>query len=370
MKVNREQLLQVLDSVYPGVSQREILEQSSCYVFRKGKVQTFSDEIYCCRATGLDKAIVGAVKADKLLEQLRKWPDDEVDVTSDGKHLLFTARKKKAGLVLQAEIVLPLEHVERPEEWKPIPEDFGDAVAVVQQCAGTDESTFSLTCVHIAPKWVEACDNFQACRWPLKTKLAKSTLVRRDSIKHVGSMGATEWAETEGWLHFRSPNGLELSCRRYLDDYPDLTSALEVGGVKTTLPKGLSEACDKASVFSDENADVNNVTIQISTGKLVVRGEGASGWYTETKKVDYRGDPMTFSASPVVLTDLVKRHTECTIGEGKLLVDAGSYQYALHLYIPDAVPEPEPDDEGDAEAGKAAMKTARKKKAMAMEDEE
>lgn len=367
MKVKREQLLQVLDSVYPGVSQRDILEQSSCFIFRKGKVETFNDELYCCRKTGMDKTITGAVRADKLLEQLRKWLDEDIDVTSDGKHLLVAAGKKKMGLVLQAEIVLPLEHVERPTEWRKLPEDFGDAVSVVQQCASTDESVPTLTYVHIAPKWVEACDNFQACRWPMKTKLGQSMFVRRESIRHVGSMGATEWSETEGWLHFRSPNGLELSCRRYIDDYPDLSPVLTVEGEKAKLPKGLAEACDKAGVFSGENADMNNVTIQLGAGKLIVRGEGASGWYSETRKADYHGESMTFSASPAVLADLVKRHTECTIGDGKLLVDAGSYQYVLNLYVPELVPDGK--DEEDAEAGKEAMKKVRKKAVDAEEAE-
>ncbi len=346
MKVKKDQFLTVIQSVSPGLSTREILEQSSCYVFAGGHVNTFNGELSCRRPlTPLSKelaTLTGAVKADKLIAQLEKWPDEEVDVTTTTDALVFTAGRKEFGLKMEATVHLPIDQIERPEEWKKLPEDFAEAIGVVEKCAGTNETQFALICVHLSPKWLEACDNFHLVRWPMRTGLKRSTLIRKSSAKHLNGLGVTEWAETEAWLHFRNPTtGVELSCLRYLEDYLDLSSFLKPEGEKITLPKGLSEACEKAAVLSSENPEADQVQITLTPGRLVVRGEGASGWFTERKKVVYDGAPMSFRASPAVLGDLVKRHTEGLVSPGRLLVNAERYIYVLNLYVPEPETAPE-----------------------------
>ena len=59
--INRELFLEQLESVQPGLSTREIIEQSSCYVFRGGEVITFNDEIACSQKC--DIGIEGAVRS-------------------------------------------------------------------------------------------------------------------------------------------------------------------------------------------------------------------------------------------------------------------------------------------------------------------
>lgn len=381
MKINREAFITVLESVSPGLAAKEQIEQSTCYAFQAGDVFTFNDEIFCRRPSGLPQDLTGATRADKMVEQLSKWLDDELEAGVKGNDLVFSAKKRKTGFKLETAITLPiLDEAEAPTEWKKLPEGFSEAVAVAQQCASNDESgNFSLVCVHIAPKHVEACDNFQAARWPIKTGLKKPVLIRRASIAHVAKMGAEEWAETKGWLHFRSKSGLVLSVRRYLEEYPDLSSAFAGEGKPVRLPKGLADSCDKAAVFSSEVTDENNVVITLSPGKLIIRGEGVSGWYSESKKVGYSGPALTFCASPVVLADLVKRHTEAVIAPGKLIVDAGTYRYVLHLFVPDANPPQDDnppqegngqDDEDTAQEGKKRMKKVKQDREAAEEPDD
>jgi hypothetical protein len=65
-QVNREVLLQQLESVQAGLSSREIIEQSSCFVFKDGNVVTFNDEVSCSRPCELG-SFTGAVQAAPLL---------------------------------------------------------------------------------------------------------------------------------------------------------------------------------------------------------------------------------------------------------------------------------------------------------------
>ena len=286
-----------MERVEPGLSKKAIVEQSDCLVFGGGRVTTFNDEVYCDGPCPLNGDVAGAVPAPKFLEILRKLEQEELEVTLTEGRLAFKGKgRERFTLRLEAEVSLPVNEVEAPKGWKPLHPDFCEAVAAVGQCASRDQSQFQLTCVNLGEKWVEALDDMQLARWRLATGLAKPVLVRQSSVRHLKQMGVTEFAEGEGWLHFRTKKGgLRLSCRHYAGDYEELGPYMKFSGTPTELPKGLDEALDKAQIFSAEDAEANQVLIQLGAGKMVIKGQGVSGWYKETKKLPaYKGPPMEF----------------------------------------------------------------------------
>ena len=183
MRVNREELLKVLQSVSPGLAAKEILEQSSCLVFLDGKVATFNDEVACSRKSPLD--LTGAVKAKPLLELLGKLAEDDIEVEQSNGELLVKGKRRKAGVRMEAEVMLPVDAVEEPDEWMKLPAEFSEAVSIVHTCASGEESQFVLTCVHIHPEYLEACDKLQVVRYPLETGVEESTLVRAESLRKI-----------------------------------------------------------------------------------------------------------------------------------------------------------------------------------------
>lgn len=330
--VNRETLLHQLESVQPGLSSREIIEQSSCFVFKDGNVITYNDEVACTHKSALE--VTGAVQAGPLVSILRKLPDDDLSISVDGGELVIEGKRRRAALRLEAEVLLPVDKVEKPGKWRALGEDFLEAINLVQHCASKDESQFQLTCIHLHPDHIEACDNFQVTRVRFKTGVAKATLVRRDSIKHIVTLGMTEFSESETWIHFRNPGGLVLSCRRYMESFPDTTPILSFKGHPITLPKGLGDAADRASVFSGEAAEDNQVLVELRTGKLRVKGIGASGSFQEIKKLKYDGPALAFQIAPELLIELTKKHNDAEITEGRLRVDGGKWSYVTCLSLP------------------------------------
>lgn len=325
MKVNREELLKGIEAVLPGLSPRELIEQSSCVVFKNKKLVTFNDEISCSYA--FDIGIEGVVVALPLVNLLRKLKEDFVEITVEEGKLLVKGKGRRAVMRMDKEILLPIDSVENAGEWVSLPEKFIEGLKLVQSCAGKDDSQFVLTCVHIHPKWIEACDNQQAGRYIIKTGFDSSVLVRRDSLKHIVSFDMTEVSETKNWIHFRNPTGLVLSCRRYVEEYPDLTPIVKVSGTHIQLPKGLIEATERAEVFSSANVSDNNVYIQVDAGKVKIEGEGVFGNYKELKKVKYDGPKLSFHVSPTLLKELVEKHSECQITEKCLKIEIGRFRY-------------------------------------------
>jgi len=330
MKIDRENLLRCLSSVSAGLASREIIEQSACYVFRDGKVITFNDEVaavHDCPLTGFEAAI----PAKPFTELLRKLAEETVNIIWKDGYLEVSGKNKKAKIRGEAEIALPFDTVEDADSWAALEPDFAEAVGIVESCASNDDSSFVLTCVHIMPDYIEACDNFQVCRYPIKTGLTEECLVRHAALRSLAGLGIIEIGASQSWLHFRNSDGLVLSCRRWVEDYQELGGLLEWSGDKVTLPPGLDEAVSKAEVFSAEDAENNNVCLKLNSGKMSIIGEGQFGKYQERKTVAYDGPDMEFLIAPKLLAAIGKRATDCELMPGRLKIDAGKFVYVASL---------------------------------------
>lgn len=348
--VGREELLGRLHEVRPGLSSKEIVEQSNSFVFRGGEVVTFNQEVMCRAPSGLDPELTGAVQAKPLVTSLEKMPDDEVKIRVKDGDLVVTGKRRSFGVHLASEIQLPTSAVEQPgkKDWRKLPDDFADAVKVVYGCAAKDQSDHSLTCVHVHPGHMEACDRFQITRYTLATGVKTSILVGRDAIKFIPEFDFEEVAETENWIHFRTPHGLVLSCCRYTDAYKPLDEFLaRRKGTRVKFPKGLADALDRALVFSGENKDDDSVLFELEPGKMRLRGEGSSGWSKEFSSVTYAGPDLRFVVSPKLMVELLQRHNDCLITpDRRLWVDGGKFVYVACLE--------EPKEASDGEGEEAA----------------
>jgi len=334
MRINRDELIKDLVMVKAGVSPREFIEQSSCFVFNEGEVMTFNDEVACRKKTVIQ--VRGAVQAATLMAILEKMNDPELEVKENEKgELEFRGKRKAFGVTMDAEIFLPIDRVEIPEKWRKLPEAFTEAADLAQHCVSSDESKFILTCVHLHPEWIESCDNLQAIRVKVDTGLKRSCLIRGTSLQHIKDLAMDELAVSPSWVHFRNKAGLIFSCRRYSEDYPDLSKIFLVKGHSIKVPRTLAEASDRAAVFATDKAGDPLVTVTLETGRVCLKGEGITGWYKEIKKLAYDGPPMEFSISPTLLKHVSEEYSDARISPDKMRAEGDkegrSWQYVTVL---------------------------------------
>lgn len=332
MRVNRDKLLQSLKMVEPGISPKEVLEQSTCFIFQDGQVQSYNDEVACVVPT--DLKATGAIQARPLLAILEKMDVEYIEVRQAKESLSIKGKREWIDVRMEKEILLPIKNLEKPKKWKKLPKDFSEAVGLVQECAGRDDQDYELTCIHIHPKWIEACDNQQAARYRLATGLDRSILIRVVALHHIAPLGMSEVSETESWMHFRNGSGLVLSCRHYVESYPNLSKILNVTGEKVKLPKGLIKASERAEIFSADSSDENFVKVDLLPGKVRIIGQGTFGSYKATKPVTYSGRSISFTISPKLLCEIVKRKTECAVSEKALKIEGASFEYSVSLSVP------------------------------------
>ena len=340
MKINREQFLNDLETVKAGLSPREFIEQSSCFVFQDGEVMTFNDEVACRK--GVELKITGAIQATNLLAILEKIDDPELMVRENDKgELEFKGKRKGFGITKDAEVFLPIDKVEKPKKWRTLSKEFTEAVGLVQHCISTDESKFLLTCIHLHPEYVEACDNLQIMRCKVDTGLRAPILVRGTSLVHITSLGMDQVCVTKSWIHFKNHDGLILSCRCYSEEYPDLGKLIEVEGNPIVIPKGLKVASERAAVFATDKSGDPYVSVSLMPGKVRLLGEGLTGWYREVKKVAYDGPSIDFVIAPELLRYVSEKYSEATISDCKLRAEGGNWEYITVLGKPAEEPDAE-----------------------------
>lgn len=328
IRVGRLSLLSALDAVQPGLSATNRIEQSGCFIFKSGRVQTFNDEVACRVRSPLKDKLEGAVPAKQLQALLRLLPDEEVDVLSTPTKLIVKGKRSKTDLLMDAEVVLPVDEIEQPTAWGPLHKTFTEAVGMVEACASKDSDHFVATCVHVHPRRVEATDGFRIARYKLRTGLAAPTLVKRDSLKHIIGLDMTEVGVTDNWLHFRNPAGLEVSCRRHLDKFLDMTDGLKISNAHAAvLPKGLGEVMKRAELFSAEDVDNNEVTVTLKDNRIWVVGQSASGRHRERRAMSWSGTPVSFVIPPKLLAEISERYNDVLISDTKIKVDGGRFQY-------------------------------------------
>lgn len=345
-RVNRGDFIQMLARVEPGRSTKNYIEQSSCFIFQSGWCATFNDEICCRTKSELPVEFTGAVHGKPLRDVLDNMTDDEIGLEIAGTELRIQGRRKRAGIRLEAEILLPVDSVDSPKAWTPFenPDDFAEAVKQVCGAAGTDEEEFMTVCVHMAPSFMESTDRHQATRYDTPTGVSRDYLVRAKSLAHVAPLGVTKLGETDNWVHFRN-KAVIISIRRHLDDYADLAPIWAFKGTEAELPRGALEAAKLGGVFSSEDKENNKVTVSLTDGGMMVRGEGAHGWAEARLEMAYHGEPVSFRINPTMLEKLVTAHTRCELSQTKLMVRGERWQFATVLGAVDSKTTPEKSEE-------------------------
>lgn len=333
MLLNRETFLCVLESIKYGLSKREGIQQGNCFIFRQGEICTFNGEICCHAPSSFPTELQGAALSEKLLETIRKIKDDELTIEHDDGTLYFSGKGKAFKIRYMPEIVLSFDDIKKPSAWKTLPDMFLEGINTVSCCANPESDHFRLKCVHVHPEWVEACDNLQMARYELITGFEKSFLVRCDGIKQIVSLGMCEYAEDPNWVHFRNPRGVIYSCRRYEEDYPDLSQFLVIENPKEiSLPKELVEIIQIANIYSKDQLDTDFIHLKLKTNKLTITGRGACGdEYKEVSVISYKGPAIEFLISPKLLIELINKHSECQIASDRILIDGGSWKYSALL---------------------------------------
>lgn len=332
--MNKTNLQQALEMVKPGLANKEMIEQSTSFAFREGRVISYNDEISISHPVeGLE--VVGAVKAEELYKLLAKLSQEEIEIEITGNEIILGWGKAKAGLTLQSEIVLPLEELGETGTWKALPEGFTDALKFVMPSASTDMSRPSLTCINVRKDGIiEASDGIRVTRMVINQLPVTDFLIPATTARDLIKYPVNRVASGDGWIHFRTEEGTIFSCRIFEGIFPDIDKAgiMNVEGEEIEFPKGLSEVIERAAIFARREHSVDEeITISIADKKITVEGQSDCGWLKETANIRYAGEPIGVVIHPTFLNEMLSKIRHCIIGKSSIKFSGENWDHVVWL---------------------------------------
>ncbi len=333
MNINKKELLEALEIVKPGLSTKEIIEQSTSFAFIKGKIITYNDEISISHPVKNLK-LTGAIKADEFYKLLSKLKGDEIEIDIQEAEILLKSGKAKAGITLQKEIRLPLEEVDKPEDWKALPDNFIHHLRFAMGACTSDMSRPILTCVNICSNGtLYASDSYRLVEAKCSKKMGVNDfLLPASSAVHVVKLNPTQICLGNGWVHFKTEGGTVLSCRVFEDIYPDITPHIEVKGMQVEFPKTIKDVLDRASVFAKRDHFLDEqLDITIGNNRIKVKGQSDAGWFEEECNMRYDKEPVTLMVTPYLMQDILNESHQCTVSKDKMKFQGEDWTYIALL---------------------------------------
>lgn len=333
MELNREEMIDILSRVLPGLAKKIAAQQSTSFVFRQGRIITYNDEI--CVSVKADWGFEGAVQADPLYKLLNRLKGDTVLTEVKEGQLRITCGRSRSGIKMDAEIVLPLEEITMPTEdtvTVEIPKGFAEAVQMCLFTAGRNRTKPIMTCINIDNDIIQSCDNHRITKITVPGMKIAAINIPADYMRALLAYNPTTLLVTEAWAHFLNEKGTAFSCRLVEGEYPDLMSVItEVEGPELRMPKGMEEILGRAGVFTEKEVNIDgHVKIKTSGGKMTVKGEGPAGWFEETVRVRLKKD-CEFIINPEFLEKILSINAVAVVGDSALLFRAENFIHAIAL---------------------------------------
>ncbi len=309
MKINTVKLRNALSIVKPGLSSKEVLEQTTSFAFSAGRVITYNDEISLSHP--FEGEFEGAIKAEELYGLLSKIDKDEIEMEINDTQLLIKSGRIKAGLKLESEIRLPLKSVPDKMEKLTDPKVFLGFLSMALKTCSHDMTQPKLTCVSVGSDGVLiGSDSYRLiyCEGP---KLpVESFLLPASSALEVVKTNPTHIALEKGWAHFKNADGTVISCRKIEDTYISddrIEDVLTVKGKnKIEFPAKIEEVISRVQQFAKRDSVLDElVEVSIDNGKITLKAssEETGSWIEEKASIDFEGT-IKFNMTPSLLRDI------------------------------------------------------------------
>lgn len=313
--MRKDELLNALIAVKPGVAKREITESMTYFFFTGEHVVTYNDIISI--QYPLKTEFTTFVKAQQFFDVVSKVKTDTIqfDLT-DGKLNMKAGKIRSSFATIEdAEFISTMDSVIKSTEglkFKKIKEDFIDAIRMCSFVASSNESDRTITSVHVENKIVSATDNARIALSTISTKMERM-LIKASEIKSIVDISPVSYAISKSWIHFKGESDCLFSIRSIKGTFPEVAPFFKFEGTKIELPSAILDGLDLASIFMDNESP--SVSIALRKGACRIYKEGEGGVLDYREKVDYDGDNIKFGINPAFLKEMLSHSTEIIVSQ-------------------------------------------------------
>lgn len=334
MKISKSKLQEALEKTKPALANKDIIEQSSSFIFMNGRIHTYNDEIsISCPVDDVD--LKGAIKSQLLYEFLQKTSKDEIVLRQEQSEIVLMAGKAKAGFTFEHEIFLPINlELSSSNNWKDVPANFNEGLALCYPCCSSDMSQPNLTCVHVHDTFIEATDGFQIVRFELDSSVIESFLIPKAAAGQLVKYKPTKMLMTDGWAHFKTEDDTIFSARTFAGTFPNIDKHLEISKTsqRINFPKRIKDILERARIFSNRADTISYITtaqLTLHKNELVIQSKNAYGWFEEKSKIRYDGKKFSFMLGLDSALAILPKMRLCNLEENKISFNGENWQHVI-----------------------------------------
>lgn len=342
MKINRIELLKVLDVCKPGLARKEIVAEAIRFIFTGENITTFNDEIAVVAPFVTDFQC--SVNGDELYKILAGIKEDEVDVTVEKDQMKLKSKKTKAGLstiIGEKERVDSL--VKKLQEstlgkgfWRRLPVDFVDGLTLCMFNASKDMTTGVRCCVAVNEDKVYSTDSVRISRYVMDGTVKEMLIPARNVVELV-KYPIKKYGKSDGWLHFLTDDNVMFNCRMMIGEYPYTIDRFF--DKKATLgpfniPAELQDVMKNATIMATGDEIVAKmVEMKIEEGKITCRSEKDRGWMEKEVDFEYDGKTITFFINPIFMAQILTKATALSLIVGEEFPDKAVFTREKYQHL-------------------------------------
>lgn len=318
--MKRKELLDAILKVKKGIAVTDIIEQADKIIFDNDTIRSYNDEISFL--VPFETGIRCAVPTKELLTYLKKGKTEDVSLSIDNGMLLVKGNRGKAGLHVNENVVLPFEDLEIKSDWKTLPNDFLEGVEVASFSVSNNAITPVLNYLNVDGEYMYSCDNKRVTKYKMDSPVEDSLMIHRVMLSELIKYNAKQYALGNGWLHFKTDDGVVLSVRTTGMTYPDVNKFLDFDGIRVRLPKNTNEALDEVFVFSyNEMLNDHRIFMIFDNNTVKFKATGKNGFAEAEGITRYSGEPRTIIVNPIFLKDMYKLEKTIIVTGNCLCID-------------------------------------------------
>ena len=336
MKINRDEFIEVLIKIRPGLSRKNIIEQSTHFVFTGKTIVTYNDQISI--SYPFESDFICSVDADKFYKILFGISSKEIELSFIENKLEIKGKGTKAALVTMQEgpIYERLETLDIDKgRWQKVPDDFLEGLFFCMFSASKDLSLQELTCIFVDKTIMVSSDDIRISQYKMEKGVRDSFLIPASSVSEMKNYNFEEYKVGDSWIHFKTKEEAIFSVRRIQGEFNyEWESFFEVEGEEVIFPKTLKEAIQSTEILAEGDFDIDKeIKVIIENSKIVCRGEGPYGNIEVEEEIKDSSLTLSFFINPIFFKEILEKSGNVIIGDGVALFKSDKFEHVMLLSV-------------------------------------
>jgi regulator of replication initiation timing len=337
LRIIRDQLVNILASLKPGLAKKDLIQQMSHFIFTGHDICTYNDRT--CIIYPYETDFKCSVKGEELYKVLYGVSEDEVDMIVENNYLKIGSKKLKAGLstlIDEKEKVEPMinsiKRSLKKLEFEPLPTNFLDGSFLCMFSTAKDMTKGVLNCVCYHDENIFSTDSLRVSHFKMNRPV-KFSLIHFKNVIDMVKFPIVETALGTSWIHFKTSDGVLFNCRVLLEEYPEhIENYFNVTGKKISLPKKLKEVIETVTVLAEGEIDTERVIkVEIANNEIKCTAKKERGWIENSTEIEYKDKLITFYINPIFFAQILDRATDMVVEQNTALFVTETFKHVISL---------------------------------------